>query len=85
MASGDATRAAGTLAAALRLWRGPALSDFSDESWAQPEATRLEELRLAALEDRIEANPVRACRRSWWPSFASRSPSILFENDSGAS
>ena len=40
---------------ALRLWRGPALGDFAYESFAQNEAARLEELRLNAVEERIEA------------------------------
>jgi DNA-binding SARP family transcriptional activator len=40
---------------ALELWRGPALSDFAYESFAQNEAARLEELRLTAVEERIEA------------------------------
>ncbi len=40
---------------ALALWRGRALADFPYLDWAQLEAGRLEELRLAALEDRIEA------------------------------
>ncbi|WP_062989218.1 BTAD domain-containing putative transcriptional regulator [Nocardia anaemiae] len=35
---------------ALSRWHGPAFAEFSDESWAQPEANRLEELRLAARE-----------------------------------
>ena len=41
--------------AALALWRGPALAEFASEEWARPEAARLEELHLAALEGRIEA------------------------------
>jgi DNA-binding SARP family transcriptional activator len=40
---------------ALQLWRGPPLGDFAYESFAQNEAARLEELRLTALEERIEA------------------------------
>ncbi|MSV85846.1 MAG: AAA family ATPase [Actinobacteria bacterium] len=40
---------------ALGLWAGPAFAGFEDLPWAQPEATRLEELRLQALEDRNEA------------------------------
>ena len=40
---------------ALRLWRGPALGDFAYEAFAQNEASRLDELRLTAVEDRIEA------------------------------
>ena len=41
---------------ALSLWRGPALADFRDAPFAQAEIARLEELRLAALEDRIDAD-----------------------------
>ena len=41
--------------AALALWRGPALADVRYESFAQSEIARLEELRLAAMENRIEA------------------------------
>jgi predicted ATPase/DNA-binding SARP family transcriptional activator len=43
-------RAAGLLEEALGLWRGPALAEFADQPWAQAEAARLEELRLAATE-----------------------------------
>ncbi|MFC0029975.1 BTAD domain-containing putative transcriptional regulator [Micromonospora chaiyaphumensis] len=39
---------------ALRLWRGPALADVGDAEWALAEAARLEELRLGAVEDRLE-------------------------------
>ena len=56
LASGDAERAAETLAAALGLWRGPPLSDFASAPFAQDEIARLEELHLAALEERIEAD-----------------------------
>ena len=45
----------GRLGEALGLWRGPALVDFAYESFAQAEASRLEELRVGALEDRFEA------------------------------
>jgi ABC-type transport system substrate-binding protein/DNA-binding SARP family transcriptional activator len=41
---------------ALSLWRGPPLADFTYEPFAQEEIRRLEELRLAALEDRLEAD-----------------------------
>jgi DNA-binding SARP family transcriptional activator len=44
------------LAEALVLWRGPALADFAFEPFAQNEIGRLEELRLAALEIRIDAD-----------------------------
>jgi predicted ATPase/DNA-binding SARP family transcriptional activator len=43
------------LTEALALWRGPPLVDVQYESFAQAEITRLEELRLAAIEGRIEA------------------------------
>ncbi len=48
--------AAASLRAALQLWRGPALGDLGGELFAQLEAGRLEELRLGATEDRIEAD-----------------------------
>ncbi|MFD2353616.1 BTAD domain-containing putative transcriptional regulator [Nonomuraea ferruginea] len=37
---------------ALALWRGPALAEFADLTWAATEAARLEELRLVAIERR---------------------------------
>jgi DNA-binding SARP family transcriptional activator len=40
---------------ALALWRGSALADFSYEPFAQRAITALEELRVQAIEDRIEA------------------------------
>jgi predicted ATPase/DNA-binding SARP family transcriptional activator/Tfp pilus assembly protein PilF len=56
LASGNAAAAAGTLRAALALWRGPPLADLAWEPFAQSEVVRLEELRLTALENRIEAD-----------------------------
>jgi DNA-binding SARP family transcriptional activator/pimeloyl-ACP methyl ester carboxylesterase len=47
--------AAALLRTALSLWRGEPLADFTFDPFAQPEITRLTELRLTALEDRIEA------------------------------
>lgn len=41
---------------ALALWRGPALADVAYEEFAQIEIRRLEELRVDALERRIEAD-----------------------------
>ncbi len=41
---------------ALALWRGPALADLADEPLLDPVAGRLEELRVLALERRIEAD-----------------------------
>jgi DNA-binding SARP family transcriptional activator len=51
----DPETAAGLLADALALWRGPALADVSGESFAGPVIARLEELRLLASERRIAA------------------------------
>lgn len=48
--------AAATLHAALSLWRGEPLADFTFEPFAQASITRLAELRLTALEDRVEAD-----------------------------
>jgi DNA-binding SARP family transcriptional activator len=53
--AGDAAVAAERLREALALWRGPPLSDLSYEAFAQPEIARLDEERLAAREDRFEA------------------------------
>jgi DNA-binding SARP family transcriptional activator len=39
---------------AIGLWRGPALEDFADAPFAQAEISRLEGMRLEALERRIE-------------------------------
>ena len=48
--------AAQMLRRALALWRGPALADLAYESFAQAEIARLDELRWAALEQRIDAD-----------------------------
>jgi DNA-binding SARP family transcriptional activator len=44
------------LRAALDLWRGSALAEFAFDDFAQAEIRRLEELRLVAVEARIEAD-----------------------------
>ena len=51
-----AAAAARVLREGLALWRGPALAEVADEAFAQAERTRLEELRVAALEDRVAAD-----------------------------
>ena len=56
LAGGDAAAAAETLRNALALWRGPALADVRYERFAQSEVARLEELRLACSETRIDAD-----------------------------
>jgi len=54
--AGEPQQAADLAREALALWRGPALADIAYESFAQPAIERLEEIRLAALEQRIEAD-----------------------------
>ena len=54
--AGDAEGASVKLSEALALWRGEALADLAYEPFAQAEIARLEELRLTALEERIEAD-----------------------------
>src|SRR5215213_1171762 len=52
----DAAARGRTLRDALALWRGDALAEFAAEPFGPREARRLEELRLNALEERIEAD-----------------------------
>ena len=52
----DAATAELVLREALALWRGPALSDFLYEPFAQTQIARLEELRTTVVEDRIDAD-----------------------------
>ncbi|MEV4414799.1 BTAD domain-containing putative transcriptional regulator [Catellatospora sp. NPDC049609] len=54
-AAHDPEAALAALDEALALWRGPAYAEFADEDFARPEATRLDELRLAAIEQRFDA------------------------------
>ena len=55
LATGDARTAARLLADALDVWRGPPLADLAHEPFAQLSIERLEEIRLAAVEQRVEA------------------------------
>ncbi len=41
---------------ALALWRGEPLAELRDQAFAEREIARLEELRLAAIEDRVDAD-----------------------------
>jgi len=56
LALGRPERAATTLREALALWRGAPLADLAFEPFAQAEIARLEEERLDALEERVEAD-----------------------------
>src|SRR5262245_40596679 len=53
---GESQHAGDLLREALGLWRGPPLGDLAYEPFAQGEVARLEELRMVALEHRIEAD-----------------------------
>jgi DNA-binding SARP family transcriptional activator len=55
LVGGDPARAAALLGEALALWRGPALVEVADAGFARASALRLEERRLAAVEDGVEA------------------------------
>ncbi|WP_377268391.1 BTAD domain-containing putative transcriptional regulator [Peterkaempfera sp. SMS 1(5)a] len=55
LTAGHHAGAAALLRSALELWRGPALADLRDSPFAGAPAAGLEELRVAALADRIEA------------------------------
>ena len=58
LAAGDAGRAAERLRQALALWRGPAFADVQSEQFAAVAGGRLEEQRLSALEQRLDADLV---------------------------
>jgi predicted ATPase/DNA-binding SARP family transcriptional activator len=53
--AGQAAEAAGRLREALGLWRGPAFADLAGVDCLQEEIRRLEELRLVAVVERIDA------------------------------
>ncbi|MFD7320412.1 BTAD domain-containing putative transcriptional regulator [Streptomyces sp. NPDC059875] len=55
LAAGRLEEAASVLDAALALWRGPALADVLDAPFARAAATRLDDVRAAAAEDRFDA------------------------------
>ena len=56
LAGDDPELAVDRFGCALALWRGPAYGDLASESYVQSEAARLEELRLVAIEDRVQAD-----------------------------
>ena len=55
LGTGDVETAAGLLRRAEELWQGRPLADLEFEPFASLEVERLEELRLAAVEERIDA------------------------------
>jgi WD40 repeat protein/DNA-binding SARP family transcriptional activator/energy-coupling factor transporter ATP-binding protein EcfA2 len=56
LVEGDAASAAPRLHQALALWRGPPLADLALLDFLQPEIRRLEELRLLATMDQLDAD-----------------------------
>ncbi|SDO69721.1 Predicted ATPase [Nakamurella panacisegetis] len=54
-ATGEYERVVEVLDEALALWRGDVLAEFADLDFAVSEIVRLDELRLVAVEERIEA------------------------------
>jgi DNA-binding SARP family transcriptional activator len=56
LGAGDPQSARQQLSEALALWRGPPLAEFAYADFAQREISRLDDLRLAALEDRIQSD-----------------------------
>jgi DNA-binding SARP family transcriptional activator len=55
LAAGDAASAERSLMEALALWRGPPLADFAYQDFARAEIARLDELRLACVEELFES------------------------------
>src|SRR3954470_8799124 len=56
IAGAEPARSRDLLAAALALWRGQPLADLTYATFAQADIARLEEMRIAAIEDRIAAD-----------------------------
>jgi DNA-binding SARP family transcriptional activator len=56
LGAGDSKAAAKRLGEALELWRGTPFAEFESEPFARDAGARLEDARLAALEERIEAD-----------------------------
>ena len=81
----DAEARARLIREALGLWRGPALAEFTFDAWAQPEANRLEELRLARSSS--GSTPISSSAGTATSSARSRrsSASIRCASRSGAS
>lgn len=69
LAQGDTGDAAELLRAALALWRGPALADVTDCPRAQARAAELTQRRLAAVEDRAEADLRLGAHRALVPEL----------------
>ena len=73
------------LGEALELWRGPALADLDEEEFARLEAARLDELRVAAQEERIDAELELGRHARSSASSSSSSPRIRCASGCAAS
>ncbi|MEO6653735.1 MAG: alpha/beta fold hydrolase [Ilumatobacteraceae bacterium] len=60
-AAGDSLGTVTKLRSALGLWRGAALADTQSSFYLETEAARLEELRISAIEVRLEAELADGC------------------------
>ncbi|MCQ4042168.1 BTAD domain-containing putative transcriptional regulator [Streptantibioticus rubrisoli] len=69
LGAGDPVRAAGLLREALAVWRGPALADVGAAPFAAGQVARIEESRLAALEDRVAADLALGAHRELVPEL----------------
>ena len=67
--AGDTMGAAASLRHALGLWRGDAFADVRGCRAAEAEATRLGEMRLAAVEERIAAELADGCHHRLVPEL----------------
>jgi DNA-binding SARP family transcriptional activator len=56
LTAGDPAAASARLREALALWRGPALADLTFAPFVEPQRVHFDELRLVAIEDRVEAD-----------------------------
>jgi WD40 repeat protein/DNA-binding SARP family transcriptional activator len=65
----DPAAAVHTYREALALWRGPALDDLADQPSLRVEIARLEELRLAAIEERVEVELTLGCHAEQVPEL----------------
>lgn len=71
LAAGEPGAAAEAMRAAETLWRGRPLADLELEPFARVEVERLEELRLAAVEERIDAELALGRQRALVPELES--------------
>src|SRR5204862_2067867 len=84
LAAGDAFTAAESLRTAERLWQGRPLADLEFEPFTRVEVERLEELRLAAIEERIEAELALGRQLALVPELAALSAEHPYRERFGA-